>query len=162
MTRYRPEKRLKKIIQVPIHESYYQLIKKMDVDAAHIGTRLLEWWIEDYDKNVGKLLQIGDLESKIKALEIEIATLDEKKEMLVDLQHELKVAKSEYRESGNKILLAENLAVLNKKIILYHYNKDEIETKQSDVISNILELDPDFNLDLQIRKVKMLHDQLVV
>ena len=134
-------------------------LEMMNVSVSSLCNALLEWWLDDYEKNVGQLLIIEDIQRRIGKLNGEIAEMESKKSLVADLSKELEVRKAEYKDSNNKVLLWHLKSILNKKSVAYQYNIEELKQKQGELISNIYDLDRYFDLEKHVMEFKKLRDK---
>ena len=145
-------------VAVKIKDHHIMKLEMMGVSVSSLCNALLEWWLDDYEKNIGQLLIIEDIERRIGKLNGEIAEMESKKSLVADLSKELEVRKAEYKDSNNKVLLWHLKSILNKKSVAYQYNIEELKQKQGELISNIYDLDRYFNLEKHVMEFKKLRE----
>lgn len=123
---------------------------------------MVEWYLTDYDKDIGLIFMIEHARSKIRQLENEIVELEYKRNIVKKLKAELGVLEQIYADSEGKLETQYLLTYLNRRIIAYHYDMDEIIKKQSDIIEKIKKVNPKFDLRKHIDKVRLLREQTML
>jgi hypothetical protein len=148
-----------KSIGIRLSDVTVHKLELMDINPSQACATLLEWLVNDSNKNVGMLFVIEHTMERIKALEIEIAAVAEKKALLVDIKRELRIMRAAYDDTNDKLEHIDLVNYLNRRIIAYHYDIKEIQAKHKDVIARIKRKNKRFDLRKHINKIRLLREK---
>jgi len=151
-----------KHISFSIRDRSEERLLAMNINPGKLSKYLLESWLNEHEDDYGKLFIIMELEKRMHELELEVMHLEHKKKLLEHIKKELEVEKESYHDTNRYVEYHHLTKYLNRRILKYKYNREEIEKKHSDVITSIKEIRPDFDLDAQIAMVKKLRDECII
>jgi hypothetical protein len=137
-------------------------MEQMKIVPSKVCSAMIEWYLNEYESDIGKLFIIEHTREQVARLEIEIAQLDHKKQLLKTLKRELRLMEEEYEDSNNKLELHYLLSYLNRRIIVYKYDLKEIRTKQKDTLDKIRKLNPRFNIEAHVNKIRLMREETMI
>ena len=149
-------------VTITISDLVAHKLELMEMNPTKVCNAMLEWYLSDYDKDIGLIFMMEHTTERIRIMKNEIATLENKKTLVKRLEAELKVLKDTYEDSSGKIEIQYLISYLNKRIIAYHYDIKVIQEKQADVIAKIKEKNPRFSLRKHIDKVRMIREETLI
>ena len=149
-------------ITITISDLVAHKLELMGMDANKVCNAMVEWYLTDYDKDIGLIFMIEHARAKIRQIENEVIELEYKKNIVKKLKAELGVLEQIYADSEGKLETQYLLTYLNRRIIAYHYDINEITKKQSDIIEKIKKANPKFDLRKHIDKVRLLREQTML
>jgi hypothetical protein len=137
-------------------------LEQMKIPPTRICNAMIEWFLNEYEADIGKLFILEHVREQVTRLEIEVAQLEHKKAMLKVLKRELQLMEEEYKDSNNKLELHYLMSYLNRRIIAYKYNLREIKLKQKDTIDKIRKLNPQFALEKHVNKIRLMREETII
>jgi hypothetical protein len=151
-----------KTVNITISDVIAHKLELMDINPNKACSAMLEWLVTDCNKNIGMLFIIERTHEKIRELETDIATLESKKTLLRQVKQELKILEATYKDAEGKLDLIDLQSYLNRRIVAYHYDIREIESRHSDIIAKIKQYDKRFNLQKHINKVRLMREETLL
>jgi hypothetical protein len=149
-------------VTVTISDLVAHKLELMEMSPTKVCTAMLEWYLTDYDKDIGLLFMMEHTSKQIKLMKEDIAQLDYKKSLLKKLEKELKVMRETYEDSSGKLEAQYLINFLRRRVIAYHYDIKEIQQKQGDVIARIKETNKKFKLQDFINETRLLREQTLL
>lgn len=149
-------------VSVTLSDTVVNRLEQMQISPTKVCSAMIEWYLNEYETDIGKLFIIEHTREQVVKLEIEIAQLEQKKQLLKTLKRELKLMEEEYEDANNKLELHYLLSYLNRRIIVYKYDLKEIKTKQKDTLEKIRKLDPHFNIEKHVNKIRMMREETMI
>jgi hypothetical protein len=134
----------------------------MELQPSKVCNAMLEWYLTDYDKDIGAIFMMEHLAAQIKLMKEEIIQLEQKQNLVAKLERKLKVIKDTYEDSSGKLEIQYLLNFLRRRVIAYHYDINEIQEKQSDVIERIKVHNKKFDLQHFIDETRLLREETLL
>ena len=150
-----------KTISISIPDTLYQKIKDLGISPRKTFPSLIEWYVTNSSCDIARVFMLNQMYDEIKKMEHEIEVLENKKRILAALKQNYNKVKRTKKVESEALTLQELIGYLNKRIIAYHYNYEEVLAKQSDVVQEIKRLDKRFSLKKHIDEVRLLREQVL-
>ena len=153
-------------ISVTISESTAQKIDVMKIDLPKISSMLIEWYVKEFERDIGTEYMMDHIRKHIREKEKEIKAIEAQYDTIKAIKTEINRFKLQYnallsvqRDTDRKVELQSLIAYLNRRIIAYNYDIREVMAKQRDIIDKITEIDKEFNIHTHIKKVRLLREK---
>lgn len=134
----------------------------MRMNPTKVCTAMIEWYLNEYDKDIGSIFMMEHIAEQIKTMQNEIAQLEHKKNLVTKLTKEFNVLKETYEDSKGQLEYQYLINYLNRRIIAYQFDEKETQQKQSDIITKIKKFNNNFNLRQHIDKVRLLREETLL
>lgn len=146
-----------KYIRIAVPESTYKSLNSQGIKPERLVSDIVKLYVETTGIDIPKLLKIATLKERITQLEVEFKAVESKRDLYEYMLVELDIAEKDFKDQSAN--LGDRVAKLDHIIIGHSYRIDEVVEKYHDLIAEIEEIVPSFDIKKRALQVKKLNER---